>query len=151
MLADLRFALRVVCRTPGLTLVALACLAVAIGLTTGAFTVVHGAFGTPLPVDWADRPVVLREYDPVGRFEVPGTASRLTRLLERGSSFESFGAWYTRNVTLATGPGSSAAGDLVRAAYVSPNALSIVGLAPVRGRLPSEDDVWPSARRPSCS
>jgi putative ABC transport system permease protein len=145
MTTDLKFAVRMLRQTPGLSGVAILCLALSIGLATAAFSVVHGAFLAPLPVPGGDRLVMVHEYHRSGRFNVPLTAAQFTLRRERNTSFEDIGAWFTRNVTLATEPGGEAGLSLLRAAHVSPNALGLVGIAPFLGRHPVEADVAPGA------
>src|SRR5262245_5213406 len=143
MLADLTFAARTLRRTPGLTAVALLCLACAIGVTTAAFNVLQDAFLSPLKVPNGDRLVMVHDFSRAGRFNVPATAAQFTHRREHAASFEALGAWYSRNVALSSERGDER--GLARAAYVSPNALSILGIAPSPGRYPSEADVAPGA------
>jgi putative ABC transport system permease protein len=138
-------AFRLLRKTPGLSAVAILCLALAIGLATATFIVVHGAFLSPLPLPGGDRLVMVHEYDRAGRFNVPMTAAQFTLRRERSRSFDVLGAWYTRTVTLTQpGPGAASPG-LVRAAYVSPHALAALGIAPQMGRHAADTDVAPGA------
>jgi putative ABC transport system permease protein len=142
--ADLKFAVRTLRQTPGLSVVAVICLALAIGLTTAAFSIIHSVLLSPLPVPDGDRLVMVHEYHRTGRFNVSLTAEQFTRRRERSVSFDDMAAWFTRNVTL-TEPGGEAGSGLLRAAYVSPNALELLGIAPVVGRYPNVADVAPGA------
>ena len=141
---QVRFALRMMRKTPGLTAVATLCLAVGIGLVTAAFTVVYGAFLAPLPVPGGDRMVMVHEYDRTGSFNVPMTAAQFTNRRHRSTSFDGLGAWFSRNVTLAGADGRTAA-SVVRAAYVSPNTFDLVGISPLLGRVPAESDLAPGS------
>jgi putative ABC transport system permease protein len=64
---DTVFALRGARRSPGHTLFAVAMLALAIGLTTGTFTVIYGALLRPLPFPHADRLYTLLSQDSTGK------------------------------------------------------------------------------------
>ena len=64
---DTVFALRGARRSPGHTLFAVVMLAMAIGLTTGTFTVIYGALLRPLPFPRADRLYTLQSQDSTGK------------------------------------------------------------------------------------
>src|SRR5262245_8681772 len=110
-------------RTPGLSLVAVACLAVAIGIATAAFVVVNGAVLRPLPVPHGDRLVTVREIHVARGYNLPHTPEQFLTARDRSRAFDALGAWYTRNVTFGTAADPR---GLVRAAYVSADALDIV-------------------------
>jgi predicted permease len=145
MQADVQSAWRTLRQTPGLTAVAFVSLAVAIGITTAAFSVVYGAFLSPLPVPGGDRLVTIHEYHRSGRFNVPLTARQFTSRRHQTTTFEAVGAWYSRNITLTSDRAGDSASGLVRAAHVSPESLTIVGVPALLGRHPAASDVTPGA------
>src|SRR6266850_374918 len=65
-LADIRFALRWLRKSPGFTMVAVASLAIGIGVNTALFTIVDALLFKPLPVAAADRLVDLFTSDSTG-------------------------------------------------------------------------------------
>jgi putative ABC transport system permease protein len=136
-LSDLRYAARGLLRTKGVALVAVIALALGIGLTTVMFSIVYGAEYRGLPFAGADR---IRSLN---RSKVEFSESRIGVSIHdyvdwsaRQRSFEQLGADYsgTVNVTSAEKP------DRYFGSFVSGNALAILGVQPILGRLFTADD-----------
>ncbi len=70
LVSDVKLAVRLLRKSPGFTLVALATLTVAIGANTAVFSLLNALMLRPLPVPEADRLVVLNMR--------PGEGSRFT-------------------------------------------------------------------------
>jgi putative ABC transport system permease protein len=68
-MTDLRYALRTLGRTPGLTAIAIVALALGIGANSAIFSVVYAALLRPLPVRDAGRVVAIHAYNP--KFNIP--------------------------------------------------------------------------------
>ena len=64
---DLRFAGRLLCRTPGFTLLAVLTLGTAIGACTAIYSIVYSLVLRPLPYPRAERIVQLMQVDAAGR------------------------------------------------------------------------------------
>jgi putative ABC transport system permease protein len=62
VLQDLRYAARLLARTPGFTLICIVTMAVAVGANTAVFSLVHGVMLKPLPFPESDRLVVLGHH-----------------------------------------------------------------------------------------
>jgi putative ABC transport system permease protein len=134
---DVRFGLRMLVRSPAVTLIAILTLAIGIGGNTVLFSVVDGVLLRPLPYRESDRLVVLRDVQPA----VPSAPTSYPEYLAwSGESglFESLAAAFTSSVTL-TGSGEPESLDALRA---SANLLPMLGVAPILGRThaAAEDD-----------
>src|SRR5215831_10089207 len=65
LLRDVRYGLRALLKSPGLTVVATLALTLGIGLTTTMFSIVYGALMKGLPYPDGDRVVVVKRSNPV--------------------------------------------------------------------------------------
>ena len=140
---DVRYACRSFRRTPAFTTAAVATLAIGIGGTTAIFSVVDGLFlrapeGVVEPS--SVRRIFIRRDS--GHVQTPdgGSGSWVDYLTMREDvdTLSGIGA-YRRPALIDLGRGSSA--DQIRAAVVSHNFLTVVGVRPAAGRffLPEED------------
>ena len=92
IVADLRFGLRMILRSPGFTIVALLTMALGIGANTAMFSIVNGVIIKPLPYPEADRIVRLFESNLSQGWETFSIAPmNLWDWQERSQSFELVG------------------------------------------------------------
>jgi len=135
---DLRFALRLLAKSPGFTAVAIATLALGVGANTALFSVVNGVLLHPLPYPHADELVTVH-------------ASK-QNFAEGSISYLNFRDWQRDNTTLAAlavsrGTGFSLTGmgdaEEMRGELVSSDFFPLLGVKPVIGRLfaPHEDEI----------
>jgi len=89
LLQDMRYAVRVLRKSPGFSVVALLSLALGIGANTAIFTFVNAAFLKPLPYPDADRMVALQQRDLKSRALTMVKPRSFVPWQERSSSFES--------------------------------------------------------------
>ncbi len=145
---DLRFAVRMLWRSPAFCVIAIATLALGIGANTAIFSVIESALLRPLPFPKADRLVRLYET-----FEENGTHSDLLNLSEKtvrqwrqygGDIFEGIGVATGASVTAAN-PGQPA--QSFQAARISANFLNVLGLQPALGRNFTAAEDQPSGPR----
>ena len=138
LLQDVRYAIRILAKSPGFTIIAILTLALGIGANTALFSVVDGVLLNPLPYAQPDRLVALFSH---------------TRTFARASiSYPNFLDWVRDNRTFAgmaayrgddfnmTGMGEP---ERLRVEMVSANFFSLLGVKPVIGRsfLVQEDEV----------
>src|SRR5437879_10163766 len=65
LIRDLRYGVRSLLKSPGLTIVAVLALTLGIGLTTTMFSIVYGALMKGLPYPDGDRVVIVQRQNPV--------------------------------------------------------------------------------------
>jgi putative ABC transport system permease protein len=123
------YALRVLARTPGLTLTVVLTLALGIGASSAVFTAVNAVLLEPLPYPDADRLVSVRQTQARATVANVGPV-RLEEWNERNSTFEALMGYTTQNAadTSADVPES------IRVAGVSPRMIEVWGIAPILGR-----------------
>ncbi|HET7292334.1 MAG TPA: ABC transporter permease [Vicinamibacteria bacterium] len=140
---DLRFAARVLARSPGTTLAAVASLALAIGANTTIFTWASAVFLDPLPgVPNARELMVFNQTDPNEGF-VSLSYPDYRDYRDRNRTLSGFAV--TRAVLLSIGGERSA--ERVYGQLVSGNFFEALGVSPAPGRafLPEEDAPGASA------
>jgi predicted permease len=126
---DIRYALRVLRKSPGFTLVAVLTLALGIGANTALFSVVNGVLLNPLPYPHPDQLVSMGEHDPPFR-ESSISYPNFLDWVRENHSFQSLAA-YRRNDFSLTGSGQP---GRVKAMQVSATFLPLLGVQPVIGR-----------------
>ncbi len=135
---DVRYAARMLRKSPGFTLVAVLTLAVGIGANAALFSVVNTVLLRPLPFHNPSRLVMVWEGLPQLRSPVIPFSAPDLAVLERGQkSFSAVGAIQDRLYDLS-GHGEP---DRVVGARVSASVFPMLGITPVLGRYftPQED------------
>jgi len=139
---DLRYALRVLRRTPAFTLTALFTLALCIGANLTIFAVVDSILLRPLPFPDAGR--LLSIYNTYPRAGVPDDGASVTNYYERRGHLPSVSglAIYRDGAAIVGDAGSTEREFVTR---VSPEFFSILGLVPSIGRVFTEGETDPQA------
>ena len=130
---DLRYAVRLLLKTPGFSLIAVATLALGIGGATAVFSLVNTILLKPLPFHDPDRLVLILESMPGMRARyptLPACANHFERWRQQAGSFENMAALRWVGMTLS----NSAQPRNVGAALVSSGFLGTLGVSPRLGR-----------------
>ena len=128
---DVRYALRMLLRAPGFSLIAILTFAVGIGINTAVFNVVNGVLLRPLP------------YPEAGEITLVWTDNRRQDIKEDITSYPNYLDWKNQSTSYAhmagftpsaftlTGDGEP---ERVAAGNVSANLFPTLGVAPLLGR-----------------
>jgi putative ABC transport system permease protein len=134
---DVSYALRTLSKTPGYAAVTILTLALGIGANSAIFSVVNGVLLKPLPYPHPERLLFITSTFPslgFDRFWV--SLPEWAEFKERNRSFQSVGAYREGSVNL----GTPERPQRVNSAVVTPELMSVLGIAPLRGRLFTDDD-----------
>src|SRR5262245_31752045 len=141
LFADLRYAFRVMSRTPSFAVAVVSVLALGIGGNTAVFSVVDQLLLRPLPYPHGDQFVIVEESSG-GRPADVSPANWLDWQRE-SRTFRGFAAWGLAQFTL-TGAGEP---RRVNAQLVSSEFFPLLGVAPLLGRTISDEDDRPNGPR----
>src|SRR5271163_3594163 len=136
MIQDLLFGIRMLRRSPGVSLLAFLCLSLGIGATTSVFSWIEGILLRPYPlVASQDRMVAITGTDRNGRTSV--SWPDFEDLRKNSTLVESFVAEHIFGTTLSIGERAQRAYGSV----VSANYFQALGIRPILGRTfePDED------------
>jgi predicted permease len=140
MLNDLRYAIRMLLKSPGFTAIAVAALALGISANTAIFTVIDRVLLRPLPYKDADRLVTLMRKFPDGdgpsisipKFNVWRTATSI----ENASAYDFGGAGMNLS--------SDGLPEQVKTIHVSENYFRLFAVSPILGRTFVHDEDTPN-------
>ena len=135
---DLRYAGRMLRKSPVFTCVAVLSLALGIGANTAIFSAVYATLIKPLPFKSADRLVFIRKKNPPrGWVRNPISPPEILAWRDQSGVFEDLAA-FTQHSCVMTGAGEA---EEYPCEIASSNLFPLLGVAPVRGRnfLPGED------------
>src|SRR5437764_1521838 len=140
---DVRFGLRMMLKTPGFTVVAVATLGLSIGANTAIFSLVNGVLLRPLPFPDAQRIIYIEGKNPAAGI----TQSNISFLdftdwSQQTNLFASTAAYWTGTVNFGA---DGAEPERVPRAGVTTAFFSVLGVQPVLGRtfVPGDDKGWP--------
>jgi predicted permease len=150
--SDVRFAIRLLGRSPAFTAASMLTLALGIGATTAIFSVVDAVLLRPVPLPDPDRLVMVWETDrDSGTFREPGAWPDLVDFQQRSRRIDRLAAFIADESILTVGTGEPAR---VATVHVTHGFSPLLGISPIAGRAlgPADDapggpaTVWISER-----
>ena len=131
LVANLRFALRLIGKAPVFSAAVILTLALGIGANTAVFSAVDAVLLRPLPYPEAGQLVRLQQREK-GSNDLPTFIApvRLEDWNRMNSTFQAITGWYTEDVSETSGP----LPEKLTRAWVAPRFLQVWGVAPILGR-----------------
>jgi putative ABC transport system permease protein len=128
---DLKFALRMLRKNPGFTVVAILTLALGIGANAAIFSVVNTVLLQPLPFEEPGRIISLTQYDL--KTKASGALmsyTKYTQIREQSKTLENMAGYYPLTLSLVT----EREPEAVNGARASADFFDVLGISPARGR-----------------
>ena len=140
---DIRYALRTLLRNKAFTAIAVACLALGIGVNVTIFSVVDGVVLNPYPYPDSDRIIVLHASNARLRINRAGPSYLdFKDWREAATTVEAMAGFQNRSLTISDGTGEP---ERFVGSTVSASLFRIIGAVPALGRDFREDDDRPGA------
>lgn len=142
LLKELRYAVRMLRKNPGTSLIAVLALGLGIGLTTIMFSIVYGAVWKGLPFEGAEKLVHVERNnlaEDIESMEVP--IHDFLDYREAQTSFEGLAGFYSGTVNLA----GTERPERYDGAFISANGFELIRVQPILGRSFQEGEDTPAA------
>jgi putative ABC transport system permease protein len=146
LLADLRFGVRMLLKSPTVTIVAIVALTLGIGANTAIFSVVHAVLLQTFPYSNPEQLVLVWEKRQGGRTDQ--NVINLANYADwkaQNQSFSDMAVFFDRSLNLSGGGEP----EEVPVQYATANLFSVLGATPILGRSFVEDDGRDALRQPS--
>ena len=144
LVKDLRYAFRMLVKSPGFTLIAVLTLALGIGANTAIFSIFDGMLWRPLPAKDPNELVVLAAK--TSGFDLPNNLSYPDFLDYRG--LKQVFADVSAEVPSPVNLGIDGRAERAWTEFVSGNFFSVLGIEAVRGRTFAPDEGWVKGKDP---
>ena len=138
---DTRYALRMMRKNPGYTLIAVTILGLGIGANSAIFSVVNSVLLQPLPYLQGDRLVILQQRAAKLDSNMAFSVKEINDYRERNRSLSALVEYHSMTFTLFSRNGA----ERVRTGVVSAGFFDMFGVRPLLGRTFSPDDERPGA------
>src|ERR1700683_3460658 len=134
---DVRYAFRIMRKSPGFTLIVILTLALGIGANTSIFSIVNAVLLRSLPYYDPSRLVKITFNNPgIGLRDVPYSVPELEDLKSRAGVFDEVSVLFSGSTNLTGGKQP----EHLELLEVSPNYFSMLGASPQIGRLIGPQD-----------
>ena len=146
LLTDLRFGVRMLLKSPTVTIVAIVALTLGIGANTAIFSVVHAVLLQTFPYSNPEQLVLVWEKRQGGRTDQ--NVINLANFADwkaQNKSFSDMAVFFDRSLNLSSGGEP----EEVPVQYATANLFSVLGANPILGRSFVEDDGRDALRQPS--
>jgi predicted permease len=149
LLQDLKFSLRLLAKSPGFTVVAIAVLALGIGVNTAIFSVVHAMVYSPRPFPHAEQVVQLYTQDRKDpkKYRMFSYPTYRDLQAQQGAAGGPFTGVLAHNLTMV-GLGDGAESRRTFAGIVSANYFDVLGVKLIRGRAFTPAEEAPGSAAP---
>jgi putative ABC transport system permease protein len=146
LLADLRFGVRMLLKSPTVTIVAIVALTLGIGANTAIFSVVHAVLLQTFPYSNPEQLVLVWEKRQGGRTDQNViNLANFTDWKAQNTVFSDMAVFFDRSLNLS-GNGEP---EEVPVQYATSNLLSVLGANPILGRGFVEDDGHDALTKPN--
>ena len=137
MTQELRYALRVLLKSPTFTIVAIATLALGIGANTAVLSLVNGLLIKPLPYHAPQKLVLLFEqFKAQGLDRIPVSPPEFLDYKRQTTCFDGLAVFDYGGFNLTGGD----VPERVAGSLVSPNVFQLLGVEPIKGRVFAESE-----------
>jgi putative ABC transport system permease protein len=135
MLNDLRYAVRMLAKSPAFSVTAILTLGLAIGATSAIFSVVNAVLLRPLPYPHSEQ--LVRVFGKQPQLDLaPSSPANFLEWREENQVFERIGTYVGQGFNLRGGDKP----ERVIGARVSADLLPLLGVQPALGRLFTKDE-----------
>jgi len=145
ILPDIRFGWRILAKSPGFTLAAVAAIALGIGVNSMMFTIYNAALFKTLPFENPRQIVHIHNRNLVEGWDRRGVFYEdFLEYRAQARSFEGLAAFMNNGYTISDERGAP---HLTEGCLVTPNTFSLIGQRPLLGRDFRADDGMPDANK----
>ena len=131
MLADLRYALRLLAKSPGFAITAILTLALGIGANTAIYSIIHGALTLPYP--HSERMIAIQNVFPNGSYYAASWPD-FEEWRSKSGSFSGMVASFSKGVTWNGAGFGHTIPESVNTGLVSQGFFGVFGMKPILGR-----------------
>ncbi len=145
LLADIRFAFRMLVKNPGFTVVAVLILALGIGANTAMFSVVRAVLLRPLAYSEPDRIVTLASLWKANSERGPVSAPDFNDWHDQSTAFEAAAHYHGGETSVIAGVTATTAAEYAHVTEITSEFFRVFGVSPATGREFSSEEVKPGS------